>query len=496
MNVITHPLDVALAAVSEFPERLGPVLIKELRQGLRSGLFVLPFVVLPAVLGIVAVWGLAVDNSASARSGVGGFFWVAVVVPVLVITPLRALGAVRSEREAQTLDLLQLTPLTAWRIVFAKWSSLVVQALLWVVALLPFFVLRYFFGGMNLTGELASLLWVLTFGAALTAAGIVVSTLPRLLSWLTLAAFVVFGFGGFWSILLTVFSGRSYARSLITGAAAGFPEAALLIGIVAHLTYLALAYAASRIAPLADNYALRLRGGALALFAWPVLGRLLLGDRDEAWGPFFFLAVSATTVITVIDLAASRTPLRTHVRPWARFGRVGLPLGRAFMPGWPGAVGFFSGATVLATAFLLLVVPQESGTTIAMTPLYWTAVMLPRALQCLFAPRGGERLGLHVLLHLVGGLFASLLAAFSFALHDLMVFPAALFPSAMFWLTLSQVIKVESHYPAVVVCGGGWTLLLAIVFWYHSRAYWSVMAEHAATLRSDAPASTTAPAAS
>ena len=55
-------LDTAIADVSEFPERLGPVLIKELRQGLRSGLFVLPFVVLPALLALVAVWGLSIDN--------------------------------------------------------------------------------------------------------------------------------------------------------------------------------------------------------------------------------------------------------------------------------------------------------------------------------------------------------------------------------------------------------------------------------------------------
>ncbi|MDP9179980.1 MAG: ABC transporter permease, partial [Gemmatimonadota bacterium] len=167
-----HPLDAAIAAVSEFPERLGPVLIKELRQGLRSGMFVLPFTILPALLALVAVWALSIDNVSEARSGVTVCFWSALLVPLLIITPLRALSTIRSEREAQTLDLLQLTPLTAWRIVFAKWSSLMAQALLWVAALLPFFVLRYFFGGMNLVEEGLTLVWFVVFAGVFTAFGL------------------------------------------------------------------------------------------------------------------------------------------------------------------------------------------------------------------------------------------------------------------------------------------------------------------------------------
>jgi hypothetical protein len=482
----THPLDPAIAAVSEFPERLGPVLIKELRQGLRSGLFVLPFVILPAVLGLVAVWALAIEDIGNARNGVSVCFWLAVVVPVLFITPLRALATIRSEREAQTLDLLQLTPLTAWRIVLAKWSSLQAQAVLWVTGLLPFLVLRYFFGGMNLTEELGQLFWIVVTGGVLTAFGLVISTMPRLVFWLSLAGIVFVGIIGLWSLVIMIVGPAGFGRASFfrsSGVSSWLAQLTSLL-MAAHLTYLALAYAGSRIAPLADNYALRLRGGTLALFGWYGLASLLLtGPAREVRGMFFVVAAVATVLFTTLDLTMSRAPLQTHVRPFARFGSLGTALGRAFMPGWPGALVFFSAVTVLAT-MIGLFETNDRAEVVAFALILWPAVVLPRALQCFFSPDSQDRPALHLVLHLAGLLLAVTLSAFGFVLGGGIFIPATIFPSALPWLVPFEAIKLDTHLVTVAVAGALWVIGLAAVFLYHSRSYWAVMNRHVHALRS------------
>jgi hypothetical protein len=479
----SQSLDAAIATVSEFPERLGPVLIKELRQGLRSGLFVLPFVILPAVLALVAVWGLSIDNLGEARTSVSVCYWCAIIVPVLIIMPLRALGAIRSERDAQTLDLLQLTPLTAWRIVLAKWSSLMAQALLWVAALLPFFVLRYFFGGMNLVEEAIALVWTVIIGGVLTALALVVSTLPRLVFWLSLAGMILMGFWGVGWIFAIFFARLGITRIFGSSSSPSFAANVLLLLMGLHVIYLALAFAASRIAPLADNYALRLRAGTLVLFAWFGLAWLVLPTPDESirW-MFFGIAGLATTILTGIDVISARMPLLTHVRPWARFGPFGLAVGRAFQPGWPSAVVFFTAVATITTAISMLS-HGEPAAACAFALITWPALLLPRAFQCLFSPRSQERPGLHLVLHILGPLFAIMLAAFKFALDSALFVPAAIFPSAMWWVTITDVLDLEANIITIAIVGLLWLLGFAGLFYFHSRAYWTAMNNHAKTAR-------------
>ena len=75
-------------------------------------------------------------------------------LPVLVVLPLNGLGAINGEIKANTLELIFLTRLTAFRIVVGKWLAIFVQCLLFICAVLPYLVLRYFIGGINLAAEL------------------------------------------------------------------------------------------------------------------------------------------------------------------------------------------------------------------------------------------------------------------------------------------------------------------------------------------------------
>ena len=138
------------------------MLVKELRQGMRTNLFSVAFILLQALMVLSLLAGLADPGSWAAS----GFFWFFVVVILLVIQPLRGINALSSEYLLNTMDLIQLTKLDAWRITFGKWTALNAQTLLFVTGVLPYLVMRYFLGNVNFVIDLAGLFF-LTLGSAL-----------------------------------------------------------------------------------------------------------------------------------------------------------------------------------------------------------------------------------------------------------------------------------------------------------------------------------------
>ncbi len=164
---------------NDFPDWLSPIVVKELRQGLKSKAFVaiatvlqggMAFIFVLAALSGMRPGGGAVDT-------LSGFFWFMLWLPLIFFMPGRALQSVVEETKVQTLELVQMTRLRSLRIVFGKWLALSVQSLLLVLAILPYFVLRYFFGGVNLAGDLVTLASLLALSLVLTAAGLAASTL-------------------------------------------------------------------------------------------------------------------------------------------------------------------------------------------------------------------------------------------------------------------------------------------------------------------------------
>src|SRR6188474_3353491 len=133
---------------NDFADWLSPILVKELRQGLKSRAFVVTFIIVQVVMILLVgmqLLTLAGGGGRGAMDAFDGFFWAFVWLPLLVMMPARGLTAVSEEVKANTLDLVQLTRLSAFRIVFGKWVALVSQTFLLVAAILPYAVLRYFF---------------------------------------------------------------------------------------------------------------------------------------------------------------------------------------------------------------------------------------------------------------------------------------------------------------------------------------------------------------
>ena len=75
------------------------MLVKELRQGLRTNLFVVAFILLQTFMVLCLMAGLADPNSNDAD----GFFWFFIIVTLLLVQPLRGFSALSSEYTLNTM---------------------------------------------------------------------------------------------------------------------------------------------------------------------------------------------------------------------------------------------------------------------------------------------------------------------------------------------------------------------------------------------------------
>ena len=91
-------------------------------------------------------------------SGLGAIFWLLIGALLILVTPLRAFNELAAERKANTLELIFMSGLSAWRIAFGKWVSLLFQALLFLLAVLPYAIMRYYFGAVDLAQDLHGML--------------------------------------------------------------------------------------------------------------------------------------------------------------------------------------------------------------------------------------------------------------------------------------------------------------------------------------------------
>lgn len=317
----------------DFPSWLSPMLVRELRQGVQSGGFAWTFVVLQGLMFLLMAW--AVTNlGANPGSGMGTFFnvvfWLIVGAVVAVIVPLRALTAVSSERPGNNLDLVRLTRLSATRIIVGKWLAVVAQGGLVALAVLPYLVLRYFFGGVNVVRDLQAFGWVVAVSMVVAAWAVAVSTLP---AWGRTTVGLLFGVGvfvvwGFW-----VEGAASRMLGFI-----GFETRLAIIGLMVLYTVAFLEFAAARIAPPAENHAVRKRGLALAVAAlWIGVG---------GWASSSVALWTIATTAPLIGCWAVEALLESHSRVravYTGFARVGMPgrLAAAVLsPGWATGVPF------------------------------------------------------------------------------------------------------------------------------------------------------------
>lgn len=459
----------------DFPTWLSPMLVKELRQGLRQRGFVAGLLGVQLVLLFVFVTGFVSDvGDRSSRGMIDGVFWSVMFGLLFLATPLRALTALSSELEARTMDLLLLTRLDARRIVWSKWLSLMVQALLVVVTLLPYVVVRYFFGSVDLLQDFRIIGIFVGCGAVLTALGLWMSGLHKALRLLVVIAVIVVSITGFGGIMG---GGLAHGFSLSGGPSPWLVWPLLVLGAAVLLVYF-LMLAVRWFAPPAENHAVgpRLVPFALALPA-PIIGLAGYPEGAAVYGLFWAMALA---VIAALELSSTRDLMAIHLRGAARSG-VRRILSPAFLPGWPSATLWLAGLCVL---FVVCWGLGDAATTKDwkfeqvpwMVVLGWTGLVFPALLVSLLPTAARVSGVIYFALHALLGIFAVM--AGSDGLGHMAPMPMRVMdwishaiPTTSFWHALVE-LRRPSDLPALELgqaLGVAVTLAMMLIM---ARPYW------------------------
>ena len=347
----TPPLTAAAGAKparwpgDDFPAWISPMLVKELRQGVQSGAFAWTFILLQvAMFLLMTFWVLNRSTGLQSRLEVNqlfhGFFWAVFGFAAAVILPVRAAGSMTAERVGNTLDLLRLTHLSSTQIVVGKWLAVMAQVLLIAAAVLPYLVLQYFFGGLDIVADLFSFMVVLLVAAVMTAGSLAAAGQSPLTRGL-LTAFLFIAVPNFLGGAGSVF-----------GTAVLSPWSALpaILVVAALLTAVMLVYAAAAIAPPAENHAARVRVLALVATGLALVAGAWFGPISAS----FVIAVTVLLVagIAIAELTSDPVELASIHAPFARLGPFGRLAAMVLTPGWATAICF----TLLVAPFLGLAV--------------------------------------------------------------------------------------------------------------------------------------------
>jgi hypothetical protein len=163
-------IDVVLS-VSEFPDWLSPIFVRDLRQGLRASFFVWAFVLLQslALVAAMAEWAMAQLFSASGPIFAGAFPVVTALIFGFFL-PFSLFNSLQPELgRGRNAELLLTSRLTRWQIVRGKLLVATTLSALLLVSLFPYFLIRYFLGGVELIGLIAEMLNLLVANAAMSA---------------------------------------------------------------------------------------------------------------------------------------------------------------------------------------------------------------------------------------------------------------------------------------------------------------------------------------
>lgn len=174
---------------------LNPMVVKELRQGLKSRGFLIAYLGLHGLM-VFSFLSLALSDWDEELPDL--FFWGLVMVVLLVLLPGRACFGVAEEMRSRTLEPVLLTRLTPGRIVRGKWCAHALQALMIFSTLLPYVVARYFVGQQDVVSDLGLLLLLLLGCMSLAGMALGLSCVPgtwtrNLLLW---PLVLLFGFLG------------------------------------------------------------------------------------------------------------------------------------------------------------------------------------------------------------------------------------------------------------------------------------------------------------
>lgn len=176
----------------DLPDRFGAMLVKELRQNMRRGSFVYPFlgIHLFAIIALIMEFQGEAGYSYEKNAGMlnvalladSGPFWIVVSIICAVVMPLGGLILMGQELDEGNHELLLLTKLSRWKVVRGKFFTLWGLSALTFISLLPYVIVRYNVGAIEVIREAACSATVVGIAAMMCAGAIGASAFRGLMA--------------------------------------------------------------------------------------------------------------------------------------------------------------------------------------------------------------------------------------------------------------------------------------------------------------------------
>jgi len=434
--------------LTDFPDRLSPMLVKELRQGMRTKAFVGVFLTLQIILCVILLSAVAAASSDEAGEIISSTIFTMFSIAVLIIQPMRGITALSSEVKGNTIDMMVLTRLSAWRIVTGKWASIVSQSALLLVTIIPYLILRYFFGGMNLIGEIVLLAVLFLSSAALTAVTVGLSASSSvILRTLLLIALPIAAF----FLLLGGLRGGDISTYFALDTEQSRIFVSIYLAACAYLGFFMLSIGTSLIAPYAENHStLRRLISLVVTIIAAVLGSMSFTDTDAL--PFYLMFVLLPVfAISLSEFAPLAAPT---YRKFEKRGPLGQLAGLFLFPGWASGFFFCLLLTGISTAPFLINQPSYGGQDHFIYGLACLAGLLfPAVIINVFRINGPQRVSNYVLILLASVVLSAVLAGITDSLsNENLLWLFCWIPPVLMFLEEAGGNDDEVMYASLVIC--------------------------------------------
>ncbi len=255
-------------AFDRFGERVGekvnPIVVKEIRQGLRTRAFWIFFSLMLFACLVISLIAVATSESWSS-DGKAYFFAYDVCLGLVLffVIPYSAYRSMAREREEETWVLLTLTGLGPRAILRGKMGSFMLQGGLYASAAAPFLLFSYYLNGIDLPTIVVAVAGAMAWQLFLTAVCVSMATLAESKVVRAVLHFVTLGIllQGLWAGLGSTFGVVESFRELLGNDAAPVIALGIIFGLASWGVLLYEA-AAARMSLLTESYA---RGPRLAM---------------------------------------------------------------------------------------------------------------------------------------------------------------------------------------------------------------------------------------
>lgn len=286
-----------LSKLAKYSDWLSPILVKEARQAMKSQQFTLTFYLLIALGWIWTISGssLMLPGIYYAPWGTSlliGYLYM-LAIPLLLVVPFFAFRSLASETEDGTFELMSITTLSAWQIVWGKMTTALLQILVYFSALAPCIAFTYLLRGVDIFTIGITLGYSLFSSILLCAFSLMMATISTSRIWQSLLSVVL--------VIALLAAGVIYCffmtMILFEGSGIPYRDPDFWVGNAYYAAFsiafsaLFLLIATSQISFASDNRSTRIRI-ALTVLQWLIC---------SSFAQVYFTAYEPNSVGSVVD---------------------------------------------------------------------------------------------------------------------------------------------------------------------------------------------------